>query len=251
MTGEGSLRAAWAPRLEESRKRARANVEVHAPYLAELAKSSAPAELAERLVGIDAATAEAIVALPREESDELVVPLAAAARVAAPVLDEETEDVVAALAGLAVVSSWNDVLAAGHPELLPNDEPAAAWLDRAVSSARGDPELERRLVFVVPAVGGRPLLRELAQAGPSGAPVAQPEDLAPTLAAAVLERGTVGAVETEWEAWLRAAPEWLRSGMLEWQDLLWAARAVYARIGGGAPHAVAATLRAALLPEES
>jgi hypothetical protein len=79
--------------------------------------------------------------------------------------------------------------------------------------------------------------------------VPQPEDLGPVLAAAVLAGGRAEAVMEPWREWLVSAPEWLSDGMLEWQDLLWAARAVHARLGGEPPDHVVRLLRAATLGE--
>jgi hypothetical protein len=86
----------------------------------------------------------------------------------------------------------------------------------------------------------------LVDAGPTGAPIAQPEDLGPALASAVL---TGEAIHAEWREWLAAAPNWLSTGMLEWQDLIWAARAVRARLGGEPLERVLQALRRDTLGE--
>jgi hypothetical protein len=227
----------WAQLVQDNARPARSNVEVQTQLLGELEGS--PAEVAERLVGVDGATAEALFILGAEACDLLLTRLAAAVQNGAPVLTDPPEDTVAAQVALTVASCWNDILAAGRPELLAGDEPTSAWLD-GVDAA--DPELERQLAFVVPALGRDTTLRELVNAGTTNAPVAQPEDIGPVLAAAVLGEDTI---EAEWREWLASAPKWLSSGMLEWQDLLWAARAVYARIGGEPVERVLPALRRA------
>jgi hypothetical protein len=227
----------WAQLVQDSTGPARSNVDVQTQLLAELEGS--PAEVAERLVGVDGATAEAVFVLGAEACDPLLTRLAAAVRHAAPVLAAPPEDTVAAQIALTIASCWNDILVAERRDLLAGDEPTSAWLDEVDAA---DPELERQLAFVVPALGGDSTLRELVDAGPTGAPVAQPEDIGPVLAVAVLTGETI---EADWREWLASAPDWLSSGMLEWQDVLWAARAVYARIGGEPVDRVLPALRRA------
>jgi hypothetical protein len=225
----------WAQLMRDSAGPARSNVEVQTQLLAELEGS--PAEVAERLVGVDGATAEAVFVLGAEACDPLLTRLAAEIRHATPVLAEPPEDMVAAQIALTIASCWNDILLAGRRDLLAGDELTSAWLDELHAD---DPELERQLAFVVPAVGSDRTLRELVDAGPTGAPVPQPEDFGPAIASAVLTGDTI---EAAWREWLASAPDWLSSGLLEWQDLLWAARAVYARIGGASPDHVLQALR--------
>jgi hypothetical protein len=208
----------WAQLVQASAGPARSNVDVQTQLLAELEGS--PAAVAERLVGVDGATAEAVFVLGAETCDPLLTRLAAAVRHAAPILAEPPEDTVAAQIALTIASCWNDILVAERRDLLAGDEPTTAWLDELGAD---DPELERQLAFVVPAVGSDRALRELVDAGPTGARVAQPEDFGPVLASAVLTGDTI---EAAWREWLASAPDWLSSGMLEWQDVLWAAGGV-------------------------
>ncbi|WP_028066661.1 hypothetical protein [Solirubrobacter soli] len=228
--------SAWTTLLDECRERAASNVELHGPFVAEL---PADDELAEQLVGIDGAAAEAIVVLGPKPAEPLLAPLAravAAATSPAPV------DVVDADIGLALLACRNDVLVAGRADLLSGEDPTAAWLNQvAASPIAEDPDFERRLWFVAAAAGEPPLLRELVDAGPVDAPVAVPENFAVTLAGAVLGGEPV---EREWQAWLVSAADWLRTGDLSWPDLLWAARCVYARVGGEDVTRVADLLRA-------
>ena len=227
----------WAQLMRDNAGPARSNVDVQTELLTELEGS--PAEVAERLVGVDGATAEAVFVLGADACDPLLTRLAASVRRAAPVLAGPPEDTVAAQIALTVASCWNDILVAERSELLTEDEPTSAWLDELDAD---DPELERQLAFVVPAAGSDRALRELVEVGPAGAAVAQPEDIGPVLAAAVL---TGEAIDAAWQEWLASAPDWLSSGMVEWQDLLWVARAVYARIGGEPVDRVLPALRRA------
>jgi hypothetical protein len=244
---DAAVQGAWRRLIEASTSPARANVGAQVDRLARM--DGAPGEVAERLIGQDGAAAQALVVLGAQECDVLLTRLAAAARTAAPVLEETPEDYVAALVSLGVASSWNDILCAGRRDLLPETDPAGAWLRRLARSPAGDdPEIERHLAFVVPAVGDEEVNRALAEAGRSDAPVPQPEDVAPDLAAAVLARGAE-AVSGRWHEWLASAPGWLEDGLLEWQDLLWAARAVYARLGGEPVGDVVGILRATTIGE--
>lgn len=231
----------WADLVRESTSPARSNVEVQTELLAGL--DGTPDEVAARLVGVDGATAEALFVLGADACAELLARLARAVRLAAPVLRVPPEDVVAAQLALTVASCWSNIVVAGRGDLLEAGEPTGAWLDTLDAD---DPELERQLAFVVPAVGSERALGELARAGATGAPVAQPEDLGPVLASAVLEGG---AIDGAWRSWLGAAPGWLSSELVEWQDLLWAGRAVYARIGGEPVDRVLPALRGATLGE--
>jgi hypothetical protein len=231
----------WADLARESTSPARSNAEVQTQLLAGL--DGPPGEVAERLVGVDGATAEAVVVLGADACEALLTRLARAVRLAAPVLSGPPQDAIAAQDALTVASCWNDIVVAGRGDLPAAGELIRAWLDEFDAD---DPELERQLAFVVPALGSERALGELVTAGERAAPVAQPENIGPVLASAVLEGG---AIDDAWRSWLHAAPEWLSSELLGWQDLLWAARTVYARIGGEPVDRVLPALRRATLGE--
>jgi hypothetical protein len=243
MNGTDEVHAAWADYLARQVRPLRTNVTVQAELTRALVAEAPPLHLiGDRLAGLDAVAAAALVVLPTGETDALLDALGGAVAMAASVLRRPPEDAVTALEGFTVASCWNALLVGDRAHTLPGVEPTAPWLELlADTPAADDLEVERRSTLVVATVGSDRLLRALAaQPDPS---VAQPTDVARRVARALLHGESVDSVATDWSAWLMQAPHWLSAGQLGWADFLWAARAVHGRVEGEPVESVRPWLR--------